>query len=202
MIYDPFTHTGLLGTLKLTDAWTVQSGLVLGSDIFIDPADEATYIGSVKWTQPDQRNTAQFAVILGPGRFNEGRNFINPEIFDLVVTHQFNPQLTYNFEGLYGFTTRVPDTGFANWFGVVNYLTYTLTPRLSATTRLEFFDDAQGQRTGFRGLYSALTAGVSFRPLKAVIFRPEVRYDSNNESRPFENKHDLFTATADVIVRW
>ena len=26
--------------------------------------------------------------------------------------------------------------------------------------------------------------------------------DYNGESRPFENKHGLFTATADVILRW
>src|SRR5207245_2469512 len=39
-IYDPFTHTGVLGTLKLDDCWSVQSGLVLGSDVFIDPASE------------------------------------------------------------------------------------------------------------------------------------------------------------------
>jgi hypothetical protein len=201
-IYDPFTHTGLLGTLKLTDAWTVQAGLVLGSDVFIDPADEATFIGSVKWTQSDQRSTAALSVIVGPGRFNQGRNFNNPEIFDFVLTHQFNPVVSYNFESLFGYETNVPDIGTAYWFGILNYLTYTLTPRLSTTARLEFFDDAQGQRTGFEGLYTALTWGLAFRPIKAIALRPEVRYDYNGESRPFENKHGLFTATADVLVRW
>src|SRR5439155_18196218 len=71
----------------------------------------------------------------------------------------------------------------AHWFCVVNYLTYAFTPRLSGTTRLELFDDEQGQRTGFAGLYTALTAGLSFRPHKDVIFRPEVRYDYNEEPR-------------------
>jgi len=32
----------------------------------------------------------------------------------------------------------VPAIGFANWFGVLNYLTLDFTPRLSGTTRLEF----------------------------------------------------------------
>jgi hypothetical protein len=201
-IYDPFTHTGLLGSLKLTDSWAVQAGLVLGSDVFIDPADQPTFIGTCKWTQSDQRNTVQLSVITGSGRFNQGRNFNNPNIFDLVATHQFNPRLAYNFESLFGYETNVPNIGNATWFGILNYLTYTLTPRASATTRLEFFDDVDGQRTGFSGLYSALTAGVSFRPIKAIIFRPELRYDYNGESRPYENKHALFTATADVIVRW
>jgi hypothetical protein len=201
-IYDPFTHTGVMATTKLTDAWSVQAGVMLGSDIFIDPADVLTGMGSVKWAPPDGRDSVLFSVIVGPGRFNAGRNFNNPEVFDLVYTHQFSTRLSYNFESLYGFQTRVPDIGFANWLGVLNYLTYTFTPRTSGTVRLEFFDDAQGQRTGFEGLYTALTAGVTFKPRPAVIFRPELRYDYNGESRPFENKHGVFTATADVILRW
>jgi hypothetical protein len=201
-IYDPFTHTGILTTTKLTDVWSVQAGLVLGSDIFIDPADTPTFIGSVKWTRSDQRDSLLFSVILGSGRFNQGRNFHNPEMFDLVYTHKFNPRLNYNFETLFGFTTNVPDIGTADWLGVINYLTYDFTTRLSGTTRLEFFDDAQGQRTGFKGLYTALTAGLSFKPRKAIILRPELRYDYNDESRPFENHHGLFTAAADLILRW
>jgi hypothetical protein len=200
-IYDPFTHTGLLATLKLNDVWTIQSGLVLGCDVFIDAASEPTYVGSVKWT-PSGRDSVQFATILGSGRFNQAENFHNPEIFDLVYAHRFNPRLTYTFEALYGFTTHVPEIGFADWFGVINYLSYDFTPRLSGTMRLEFFDDAQGQRTGFEGLYTVLTAGLSFRPLKDVIIRPELRYDYNDESRPFEGKQGLFTAAVDVILRW
>jgi hypothetical protein len=201
-IYDPFTHTGVLTTTQLTTAYSVQAGLVTGSDIFIDPAAEPTFIGSVKWAPPDGRDSVLFSVILGSGRFNQARNFHNPEIFDLVYTHKCNAQLNYNFESLYGFTTNVPDIGFANWFGVLNYLTWQFGPRWSGTTRLEFFDDFQGQRTGFEGLYTALTAGLSFKPRKDLTLRPEVRYDYNTDSRPFENKHGLFTAAADVVIRW
>jgi hypothetical protein len=201
-IYDPFTHTGILTTTKLTDAWSLQASLVLGSDIFIHPADEPTFIGSVKWAPPSGRDSVLFSVILGSGRFNQRWHFHNPEVFDFIYTHQFSSRLSYNYETLFGFTTNVPQIGSASWVGVINYLTRTLTPRLSATTRLEFFDDAQGQRTGFKGLYTALTSGLSFKPRRAITFRPELRYDYNEETRPFENHHGLFTAAADVILRW
>jgi hypothetical protein len=201
-IYDPFTHTGILATLKLTDSWSVQAGLVLGSDIFIDPADEPTFIGSIKWVQPDQRNSILVTVILGSGRFNQPRNSNNPNVFDLVFTHQFNSRLSYNLDALIGYQTNVPHIGTAEWGGTVHYLTYAFTPRLSGTTRLEQFEDGQGQRTGFPGLYTTVTAGLQFRPVKDVVFRPELRYDYNAVSRPFEDKHGLFTAAADVIVRW
>jgi Putative beta-barrel porin-2, OmpL-like. bbp2 len=201
-IYDPFTHTGLMATTKVTDAWSFQAGIMLGNDVFIDPADSPYGMGSVKWAPPSGRDSVLFSVILGSGRFDQIHNFHNPEIFDLVWTHQFNPRLNYSFESLYGFTYNVPGVGFANWLGVLHYFTCIMTPRLNATSRVEFFDDFQGQRTAFAGLYTAVTAGLQFRPVKSIIIRPEIRFDYNADSRPFENKHGLFTAATDVILRW
>lgn len=201
-IYNPFTHTGMMATLTLNDTWTAQAGIMLGNDVFIDPASEPYGMGTIRWTSPDKRDSALFSVILGSGRFNQAEAFHNPEIFDLVYSHRINPRLNYNLEGLYGFTTNVPATGFANWFSILNYLTYDFTARVSGTTRLELFDDFQGQRTGFAGLYTVLTAGLAFKPWKSVIVRPELRFDYNGESQPFENQHGLFTAASDVILRW
>jgi hypothetical protein len=201
-IYNPFTHTGLLTTLKLTDAWSVQNGIVTGSDVFIDPAANPTYIGSVKWAPPTGRDSVLFAVIVGNGRYNQQEQFHNPEIFDLVLTHKFSDRFNYTLDALYGFTTNVPGIGFADWWAAAQYLSYTITPRLTAVGRLEFFDDVQGQRTGFAGLYVAPTVGVNFKPNRFIVLRPEVRFDYNTESRPFEGKHALGTAALDMLVRW
>ena len=201
-IYDPYTHTGVVTTTKLSDAWTVQAGLVLGSDIFIDRADNPTFVGSVKWTASDQRDSVLFNVILGSGRFDQAQDFHNPDLFDLIYTHKFSDRLTYLSEALVGFTTNVPAIGTAEWFGLPNYLNFQWTPRLAGNVRLEVFDDIQGQRTGFPGVYEDVTAGLSFQPIKAITIRPELRYDYQDESAPFEGKHWLFTASTDVIVRW
>jgi hypothetical protein len=201
-IYDPFTHTGVLGTLELTDAWTVQSGLVLGCDVFIDPADRPCYIGSVKWAPPTGRDSVLFSIIVGSNRFERDRNFNNPQIFDLVYTHRFSARLNYTLDALLGYETNVPGIGTAYWFTVAQYMNCVLTPRLNAVARLEFFDDPQGQRTGFRGLYSALAAGLNFKPRSWLLLRPELRVDYNDESRPFENRSALFTAGLDMVLRW
>jgi hypothetical protein len=201
-VWDPFTHTGIVTTLKLNDAWSVQNGLVTGSDMFVGPEANPAYIGSVKWAPPDGRASALLSVIVGNGRFDQEHNFHNPEIFDVVLTRKLSDRLTWTFDGLYGFTTNVPGTGFANWLGAVNYLSYALDPKLTANARLEFFDDFQGQRTGFTGLYTAATAGVTYKPTPYLWLRPEVRYDHNSESRPFEGKPSVFTATTNVVVRW
>jgi hypothetical protein len=201
-IYNPFTQTGVLTSTTLSDVWTVTLGFVAGNDVFIDPASEPTLNVGVKWTRPGGRDSIAMLAILGEGRFNEAENFNNPNIVDLVYTHIFDSRLTYTLDALFGYQIDVPDIGTATWFGLVNYLTYKFTPQLSGTTRLEFFDDIDGNRTGFPGLYTALTAGLNFQPRPNIIFRPEIRFDNNNESRPFEGKHNLFTAAADMIVRW
>jgi hypothetical protein len=201
-IYDPFTHTGVVTTTQLTLAWSVQLGVIMGPDVFIDPAASPYSMFSFKWAPPSGRDSVLFSGLLGSGKFNEARQFNNPNVLDLVWTHTFNSRLTYTLDALFGYEIDVPDIGTATWFGMANYLTYRLTPRLAGTARLEFFDDIDGNRTNFKGLYTAVTAGVNFQPHRAIIFRPEVRYDYNSESAPFEGKHGLFTATADVIVRW
>jgi hypothetical protein len=201
-INNPFTHTGVLTTTKLTPTWTIQAGLVVGSDDFIGPEDTPTFTGGCKWAPPGGRDSVLVTTIVGAGRYNTNRKFHNPDIFDVVYTHQFNARLSYNLEGLYGFTSNVPEIGRANWAGVINYLTYAFTSRLNGNVRLEFFDDFQGQRTGFAGLYSALTLGFNYHPQSWFIVRPEVRYDYNDSSRPYEDKHGLLTAGFDVILRW
>jgi hypothetical protein len=198
---NPFTQTGVVATLQLTPEWSIQSGLVVGQDVFFD-GGELNYIGNVKWARTDGRDTATLSVILCSGRFNQPRGISNANLVDLVVTHKINSRLVYTFETLGGTEMNVPGIGTANWLGVVNYLTRDFTPRLSGTARLEFWDDAQGLRTGSRGLYTALTTGLNIHPRKDLIFRPELRYDYNQESRPFQGQHGLFTAAMDVILRW
>ena len=200
-IYNPFTNTGLLSTLKLSGDWSIENGLATGSDVFIDRAANPTYLGGLKWTPPDNRASAIFEVILGNGRYDRVNNFNNPEIFDLVLTRKLSDRLMWTGEGLYGFETNVPSIGFANWYGVVNYLNYEFDKRWIANTRLEVFDDPQGQRTGYKGVYEAITSGVTYKPFPFLWFRPEVRYD-HNDSHPFEGKSSLFTTAFDCVILW
>lgn len=148
---------------------------------------------------------------------NAGRNNIN--VFDFIWTHQFSTRFTYQLELETGYQYGVPTTaavgaipgalvaddklaGTAHWGSVVNYFFYKWTPRFTTITRVEAFDDFDGQRTGFKGLYTEVTTGFQYSVTKAMTVRPEVRYDYNGYSRPFEGKHGILTAALDAIVRW
>ena len=84
---------------------------------------------------------------------------------------------------------------------MVQYLAFQFTPTVGAAVRQEFFGDPQGQRTGTRGFYQALTAGVSYKPKPWLWLRPEVRYDYS-DGRAFEGHSSLFTAAVDCVIRW
>jgi hypothetical protein len=148
-----------------------------------------------------------------------GRNNIN--VFDVLYTHTFNPVLSYAAEGLYGYETNVPavdlpgrldlvqqgfGTGTAHWASLAQYLIYTMSPRLTATLRVEGFYDFEGFRTATEGLTTEITGGLAFKYRPGLIVRPELRWDQNGYTRgfnvPLDPSHNLYTAACDVIVRW
>lgn len=230
----PFTHCGIMGTLQVNDQWRVQAGLVNGNDVLIgDPAEEMRFVGTIGWTQANGKNSITFGTSLGRGKFNTGapfdpnvislmsesagRNNIN--VFDLVWIHTVNTRLSYIFEVMYGYQYGVPTDDItarsgathntAHWGSICQYLIYQFNPKMSGVLRFELFDDFDGQRTGYEGLYTAVTAGVQFKPYSWMMFRPEIRYDYNGYTTPFDpdqtnsgTRHGLLTAGADLIVRW
>jgi hypothetical protein len=222
--FDPFTHCGLAAYVTFSPEWSAILMLANGNDVYFgDPSEELRFVGSLKWTQPGGRNILQFNTSLGRGKFVTAFPFSSPtvgslptdptgkdnaNVFDGMWTHFINPRLTYNLDCLFAYQTNVPQIarpngyGTATWLSVMHYLLYTITPQWGAVFRFENFDDFQGQRTGFEGLYTEVTGALVYRPRKGLQIRPELRYDYNPNSAPFEGKHQLFTAATDVIVRW
>ena len=97
--------------------------------------------------------------------------------------------------------------GWANWYGFCNYLTYSFNDRLSTTSRVEFFTDTKGVRTGFEGLYTTLTQGITYKMWDDQLWvRPEFRYDNNSVSKAYNNdgnpSNGLFTFAIDFVVRY
>lgn len=201
-VYDPFTQVGAMATTKFNDQWSSQSAAVIGNDEFFTPGNQLKYSGNLQWVARDKKDTLRFSTILGSPRYRARYRLDNLNLFELIYSHQFTPEVKYTFAATFGYQTGVPGLGTADWIGYQNYLTKQLSQRLTAALRLELFDDFKGQRTGFAGLYTDVTGGVQIQLTNRIRFRPELRFDNNASSRPFEGKHSVFTAASDVIVRW
>ncbi len=204
--YNPFTHTGVYATSQLNDTWTVANGLVVGSDNFIDSANQATYVGQLKWAPKDGKTSVLFNTVLTDPRFDVAEAFPYYNVYNMVFTHNFNDKLSYVMDATFSHIDGAPlgggAVGSATWYGAASYLIYKHTEQVTSTFRAEWFEDTKGFRTGSKGLYTGLTYGVAYAAKPGLIFRPSVRYDHNNESNPFEGKANLYSGGIDVIIRY
>lgn len=225
----PFTVMGVGAYTTFTPQWSGIFILANGNDTFLVSEQEPRMFGKLTYASPDQRDNVQLGWALGRGKFNAGAPFSpatvalaqepaghnNFNAIDVVYTHTFNPVFTYVNETMFAWQTSVPanvpggivrsttdSPGTAHWASCVHYFRFTLSPLLGSILRVETFDDFNGQRSGFPGLYTDVTAGLQFRLRKDVILRPELRYDYNGQSRPFEGSHGQFLAASDLIIRW
>jgi hypothetical protein len=206
--YNPFTHTGVYATTTLGDNWTVGYGASTGSETFIDaPTNKATFLGQLKWAPKEGKTSVAFNVVITDPSYNAAQNFQLYNFYNLVLTHKFTDKLTYVLDTGYSHMNDYPtgsgaDTGTVDWYGAANYLIYSHTDTLTSTLRAEVFNDQQGARTGFAGLYTEATYGLAWKAMDGLIIRPSIRYDNNSKTQVWEGKQNLFTATMDVIIRW
>ncbi len=200
--YNPFTHTGVNVITPLNDDWTMSNGVVVGSDNFFSSVTRTTYIGQLKWAPKESKTNVILNTVITDPTFDTPKNFNYYNVYNLILSHKLSDKLTYVADATYSHEDGIPDVGFAEWYGVANYLLYDVNDKLQAKTRVELFNDEQGVRTGTSGLYTAVTAGLTWKPTPWLWVMPEVRYDHNSDGRPFEGNDDLFTATIGAILRW
>lgn len=212
---NPFTHTGVLATTKLNDRWTMNNGAVMGADVFFGPVARFNYLGGIKWESEGAKDSIAFNTMIGPAEYLQGLNAGNNfNEFEILYSHNFNEKWNYTLDMLYDYqnnivgnvvsrdgSARVINSEWANWFGIVQYLTYNINDKWSTTSRVEFFDDSKGVKTGYEGLYSIFTQALTWKIKDGFWFRTEVRYDYA-QSRAFQGQHGLFTLPFDFILRY
>jgi hypothetical protein len=200
--YNPFTHTGVWATTQLDDHWSVGNGLSTGADTFFDQASRLTYLGQLKWVSDEAKTTGLLNVMVTNPKYDTAEAFAFYNSYNAQVVHNFTDKFTYVFDATYSHMNNNPGVGFADWYGAANYFIYKLTDKVTTTLRAEVFEDSEGVRTGFPGLYTEVTAGVAWAPVPSVIVRPSVRYDNNSTSPAFEGKNDMWSAAFELIFRW
>jgi hypothetical protein len=214
---EPFTHTGILDTWTPNDQLTVYGGITNGWDNFSDPINStgianplypgansnAGFLGGVSFKSSDETQTLTSTVASGnepvlfgafPVSVGNRSIWSNVYINELTdkVTYVFQNDNGWQFNANTGYTTIGQQNGTAQWYGINQYLFYTLSDKWVAGMRAEWFRDNNGYRvfnpiraaqagssynSGYQGNFWQFTWGLNYKPNRNIIVRPELRYD-------------------------
>ncbi len=226
--FEPFTHTGILGSWAMSDAVTFYGGIDRGWDQWENnnAGDNPSFIGGVTLTGDiftlAWAFTAGNEAALGSVPTTQSR-YYNSWVLTTNVTENFKWVLEHD----YGFQDDAVSDGNggvqdAEWYSVTNYFFYTINCKWAAGLRAEWSRDDDGFRVatlgppkgpgrgpGFAGNFYEVTCGLHYQANANILFRPEVRWDwydgeDGVGGRPFDDGTDssLFTMGVDAIVTY
>lgn len=164
---EPFTHTGAIASYEANDSLTIHNGWTLGWDTGFNQLNGgSSYLGGFSKSLNDDLT---FTYIATAGNFGWRGNGYSHSI---VVDNQLTEKLNYVFQS--DLLSTDTSGGNNNEVGINQYLLYTLTERVRAGTRVEWWkSDISGST---ESTYS-LTGGLNITPTERLIVRPEVRYN-------------------------
>ena len=170
---EPFTHTGALGTVNLTENFSATGGWVLGWDTAFDNLNSGnSFMGGITWNIGDY---VTFISAMAAGNFGwRGDGAISSSILSVQLTDRLSTvvqgdildtNLPAKFQDPASFTAQ-------NSTGLIGYTFYELTDMLALGYRGEWYK-ADGTS------YYTNTFGVNVKPHANLIFRPEVRINDS-----------------------
>jgi hypothetical protein len=216
---DAYTNTGIITTTKLNDQWTVQLGLHGGDDsAFWDSTSRLSVQGCVRWVSKSNNDMLYPCV----ESYNKSKQtYNNLQEFVLTWGHRFSHNVHMLTEayriyvrdqqgapaGVPGYPLgQAPNfpSGHNPAFGIVNYFNIELNPHNMISIRNEFYNDEQGQRTGYATRYSSHTIGLTHWVSQDLEIRPELRYEHAYDFPAYNagEKSSQVTALVDAILHY
>lgn len=216
----PFTHTGVRMYYKPFANIPVETylGVVNGWDVATDN-NRAKSLEAMIAVTPTDKLSFSVAGMAGAERADSNKDLRN--LIDIVATYKATDKLTLKANYDYGWEANGASdfAGYdneknASWSGIALYAKYDIKDWWSIAGRCEYFDDADGVRTGF--LTSATmpisdvelfeyTLTNEFRLWNNFITRLEYRYDKANGQVFLKDKvtaNNQSTISAEVIYKF
>ena len=199
----PFTTTGALFSYALNDQWVINAGAVTGADNFDRDISTWSQMSSLTWTNTKTETTASFSVLSG----DVYSNIPSQLMYYSAILQQTLGKWHYTLQHDLGTQQNAIAQGQnAEWYSIVQYLTYQATDTWGLGIRGEWFKDANGFRySNGAANYYAMTAGVNWKPKNWLMIRPEVRYDwSQAQIAPFDGgqRTNQFLLGVDTIIQF
>lgn len=219
----PFTHWGGQVNWHPNDAWTINLGLHNGWNAFDRVNDSLGVVGKVRYDFVDSGAWTSFAITTGkenndPAGVALTPGFTNRTRYSWLVGLPLTCRLDYVFHQWLGLQEQgAPDGGQANWYGIDQYLYYTINDCWKAGMRFEWFRDEDGTRVGlnrpsnpnkppFAGNFYSVSLGANWTPSSNLVVRPELRADwyDGNVALPFNDgtKDSQLMLGVDAILKF
>lgn len=201
----PFTHTGIRADYT-AGPLTFTAGLNNGWDQVKDLNDDVTIESQIAYSYSGGMITDLWLGVTGYfGReFVEVENAIGEsassngwrELITAVGTMTLMDKVTFIVDADFGWQQDlILDVGAedinASWWGIAGYVVLDVHPAITLAVRGEYFDDADGFRTGLRQELFEITPTLSVKPFKGLIAnnrfldnfeaRAEFRWDHSDE---------------------
>lgn len=215
---EPFTHTGGRASYQMTDALSFTGGVVNGWDKWNAVTNQAAFLGGVNFAPEHKIYTLAFSLITGEEDGALPPILGNRTTYSLVFSLNLTEKLQYVVQNDNGWQANGLGTDeTTRWYGLNQYMFYTLNDNWKAGIRGEWFKDADGTRvTGVRatnpykggsaGDFYEISLGLNWSRLKNVTVRPEVRWDwfDGEGTMPYDDntKNSQFVAGCDVVASW
>ena len=223
--YDCYTQTGINGTVKVSNHWTIQLGLSGGCEAAPwAPDHHLTGNACVAYTWNGGRDNWYTCV----NSINKGKyDYNNLSAYYTTWYHKFgNSRWHVALETWYQFMRDTPNvnnpaatpllvtnsngavcnntselTCFAPEWSTVGYVNYQINAKNFISIRNEYFDDIRGQRTGFKTKYTEHLISFNHWIGSTVVFRPELRYEHAYDAPAYNNgtKKSQLMFAADMI---
>jgi len=224
---DPFTDTGIIGTLKLNKQWVVQLGVSAGHDVAIWSEDrKASGIACLDYSTTTNHDN----FYLCANGINDGKYaYNNLQHYDGTWYHKFNAKWHMATEAYYMYEREVPNvagnvqnpiatetgangafcrvgvlTCTAPEYAVVSYLNREINSKLTVGFRSDILNDKKGQRTGIAGKYTENTLYATKYIGSTIMIRPEIRFDHSWDRNGYNlgtAKNQFFTGV-DLIYKF
>jgi hypothetical protein len=224
---DPFTDTGVLATIQISQQWLVQLGLTASHDVALWTADAKPSADvCVSYTT---RSVADNFYVCANG-INDGvYAFNNLQQYDATWYHKLSKTVHIATEAYVMYERNVPAVDpvtvaaitpeigtngafchvgqvrcLAPEWAIDNYINKELSPHRYISLRTDFLDDKKGQRTGYQTRYFEDTFSFNQWIGSTIQFRPEVRFDHAWDHAAYDNgtHRNQFTAAADLILHF
>jgi hypothetical protein len=220
---DPFTDTGVLATIQLTDQWLLQVGITASHDVALwEPDAQPSADACVGYTTKSVNDNFYVCA----NGINDGQYaYNNLQQYDAVWYHKFSKSWHMATEVYEMYEKNVPSANgpivpqkntnganclpgqvrcFAPEWAVQNYLNKELSPHNFVSLRTDFLNDKKGQRTSVATRYSEETLMVNHWWGSTVEIRPEIRFDRAWDRKAYDNgsKQNQFTLATDLIYHF